>query len=315
MNNTILTADERYIKAAEIISSKEGFQASIVESKKCNGTKLAMMVRKEGSVVVPGILLKPLKDSDYAEDIAEKIFQVVLDTYENESGSKLQATAKHLFQSFDIAKSNIFSRVCQAKGNEDYLNGAVCDRFLDLAVFYVVQLGQDDVGGRVIIKEEHLKAWGVDKETIQQAAEQNEQSALVYTYGNMHDLFNPCTGLCYPEKKVFSIDDICPGGMYMLTYEDAFGGASIILRNGFLKSISDKTECDLIIVPSSVEDIIVMPLPHIRYEDISIFGGMVQDVNYNSDSVKPEKVLSDHVYVFNREAGRILDQAEVLQTY
>ena len=61
-NNTMLMhADERYVKAVEIINAHGGYTASLVESQKCNGAKLGMMVNKEGSDVSPVFLLRLLR--------------------------------------------------------------------------------------------------------------------------------------------------------------------------------------------------------------------------------------------------------------
>lgn len=315
MNNNamLMNADERYVKAMEIINAHGGYTASLVENQKCNGAKLGMMIRKKGSEIAPVFALPSLTE----EVCAEKIAEYLLNEMETNlvTDTDMGAVAERLLGSFEAAKKFIFPRVCKSKENDEYLRGVVQDSFHDLSVYYIVSLELEcsEISGRVRITEELLKQWKVDKEAVRLAAEHNAAQSIVYSNGNMRDLSCSKSGSIGVPLFAFSEDEVSPGGMYVLTYKNCIGGGAIICRQELLKSIADKAGCDLIIIPSSVEEIIVLPLPDIRYGDICYFNGMVQDVN--QCVLDADIILSDHVYVFSREEGRILDQLEVIQKY
>lgn len=314
MCELIKNVDSRYLEAVKLINEHKGYDASIVESPKCNGVQLGMMVREAGSDVAPVILLKPLSDEDTAEDIAEDILEFVKKDSEKGNQSDVYIKALSMIKSFEKARGNISFRVCMSKGNEDILKGVVQDAFLDLTIYYVLQMSYGENTASMRITDEHLLEWGVTQEDIRRIAKENEASMPVYSLSNM-GLLGMFFGFDDSVGDVFSPSETVPGGMYKITYESGIGGASLILRNELLKAVADNTGCDLVILPASVDEIIVVPLPEITSSDICTFDNMVQNVNQECFSEEPEYILSDHVYVFGREEERILDMLEVMQKY
>ena len=84
--------------------------------------------------------------------------------------------------------------------------------------------------------------------------------------------------------------------MYILTNKDRHFGASCIVYNDVFKEIAKEKESDLIIIPSSVHELIII----LSEEDgrIDEFNDMVSEVNKNH--VLPQEILSDHVYIYDR---------------
>ena len=68
-----------------------------------------------------------------------------------------------------------------------------------------------------------------------------------------------------------------------------------------LKELSDLFEKDLIILPSSIHEVILIPAyDHDSYDELT---SMVKEVN--STQLSKEEILSDHVYFYSRETGQI----------
>ena len=80
--------------------------------------------------------------------------------------------------------------------------------------------------------------------------------------------------------------------MYVLTNKYKLWGAAAFLYPGVLKATAKRFGKDLIILPSSVHEIILIP-----QDDLEEFGDLSEIVkNINDHDVLPEEVLSDSVY-------------------
>ena len=85
-------------------------------------------------------------------------------------------------------------------------------------------------------------------------------------------------------------------GMYVLTNRSKLFGASELLRLDTLREIAGKLQDNLMILPSSLHEVIILP------EKESPSGKeaaeMVKAVN--DSELAPDEILSDHVYRFDR---------------
>jgi hypothetical protein len=90
--------------------------------------------------------------------------------------------------------------------------------------------------------------------------------------------------------------------MYVLSNNTGIYGAATLLYPGVLKEFVEKTGYDLFILPSSLHEIILVPVTSndYRVEDLK---SMVSEVNQNN--VPREDILSNNVYRFSRKENRI----------
>ena len=88
--------------------------------------------------------------------------------------------------------------------------------------------------------------------------------------------------------------------MHVLTNKMRFHGATCITYPGVLKEFAEAHECDLYIIPSSVHEVILMPSTIWEPKEID---EMIAEVN--KKELDPVDVLSDHIYIFNREDNDI----------
>ena len=80
--------------------------------------------------------------------------------------------------------------------------------------------------------------------------------------------------------------------MYVLTNKYKLWGATAFLYPGVLKAAAKRFGKDLIILPSSVHEVILIP-----QDNLEEFGDLSEIVkNINDHDVLPEEVLSDSVY-------------------
>ena len=91
----------------------------------------------------------------------------------------------------------------------------------------------------------------------------------------------------------------CPD-VEVLTNEASFYGASLMLYPSVLAETAERSGKDLVIIPSSVHELLLMPLD--ESTDIASLDEIIRSVN---DTLLPEEILSSHVYLFLRKNGAV----------
>lgn len=91
-------------------------------------------------------------------------------------------------------------------------------------------------------------------------------------------------------------------GVFVLTNKKKFNGSTVLLYNGFLKYVSNRLNSNLLILPSSIHEVIVLKLE--TGEDINFFRNLVAEIN--ATEVAPEEVLSNNVYIYNRNLDKLI---------
>lgn len=87
----------------------------------------------------------------------------------------------------------------------------------------------------------------------------------------------------------------CPVPMYVVTTRGQYRGAAAILNRTELHKLAHILETDeLILLPSSIHEFIVVPYNNITNKDCT---QMVKDIN--NEEVVPEEQLADHAYLYN----------------
>jgi adenylate kinase len=99
-------------------------------------------------------------------------------------------------------------------------------------------------------------------------------------------------------EKNECIEDV---GVYVLSNKTGIYGAGTILYPGLLKQITEKLQSDLIIIPSSVHEVLLTR--QMVDTDVEELKEMVELVN--TTQVRPEERLSNHVYVYHRDTEQL----------
>ena len=185
-----------------------------------------------------------------------------------------------------------------------------------------------------MIKKEHLDMWQVSKKEIEEVALTNTPELMPPVIMRMEDLLaemiindismqwddedeqeqwdfvkEDCAYGGHPKEKVseyvreeiekMKYDDKID--MYVLTNEKRINGAGTMFYDGLLKKFADKIEKDLIIIPSSVHEVILIPKDNeISDEEIN---EMIGEVNENE--LETVEILSNHMYLYCRRDDRI----------
>ena len=89
--------------------------------------------------------------------------------------------------------------------------------------------------------------------------------------------------------------------MYVLTNQEMRFGASAMLYSKKIGRLAERFGCDVLILPSSVHEVLLIPDDHIR--EYEFYRQMVEEVNRTH--VEPEEVLSYGLYRYCRKKSEI----------
>ena len=190
-------------------------------------------------------------------------------------------------------KGKIIYRVINREKNQELLEDVPYKEYLDLAIVYYLLFDSTRYGtASMMISNTHLGIWDVDVEEIHKRAKENTKVLLPYQFKTMSRTMSEMIG-----QAIEIYEDL----LYILTNKTMSYGASAMLYPGCLEAIGEKLEENYYIIPSSVNELIMVregDAPD--EEDLS---AMVREVN--ETQVPDEEVLSDHIYYFDRIDNRL----------
>ena len=261
---------------------------------KNNGLKLTgVSMLQKGENVSPVVYLEPYYQS-YRDGVCtlNKIVERVAGLLEEHSQTGDIKAHVEEFEDWEGIRSRIFTKLINADMNRELLQRVPHRMFMDLAVVYYVKVKEFVGGGAgtILIDHSHLQQWGADENLLYEAALSNmeEEGTSVQ---RMDEIFR--------EEGKDLFPDSC--GMLVLTNRSKVFGASEFLRKDILRKIAGKLQDNLVILPSSIHEVIILPEREAPSEREA--ADMVKEVN--NTGLSPEEVLSNHVYRFDWEKDEV----------
>lgn len=257
---------------------------------KNNGTSYdGLIILRPNSNISPTIYLTPYYQR-YLEGVSmEDIYLDIQKTYEKNLPKDNFDTSD--FTDYSKSKDKIVMRLVNYEKNKELLTMVPHRRYLDFAIiFYCLLYADKQNQASILIYRQHLEFWGIDEDELYFVATQNTPSLLPY--------------ICENIMELLKIENIAPNNMYILSNSYRTNGASVILYDGLLQKIADQFQSDFVLLPSSVHEVILIPLEKdVNYSDLS---AMVTEIN--ETQVLDCEVLSNHVYVFSRKDGILIQK-------
>lgn len=266
---------------------------------KNNDTHLdGLTILPENSCVCPTIYLNYyFQKYENGCPISEITGQMLAVYQENLPASSIDFS---FFTDYTQVRSNIVFKLINYERNPELLSDVPHYRFLDLAlVFYCLIETSPDGCASILIHNRHLSYWNITDDDLFALAQQNTPRLLAYELRDMTDVLRE---LCAAEPSVCEDDaSLSPASMYILTNRAKRNGSVCILYDNLLLNFANRLGCDLFILPSSIHEVLLIPANgQTETKDLS---EVVREVN--SCQLSREEILSDHVYYFSRETGRL----------
>lgn len=278
----------------EIVTDGE---VHVNEVLKNNNVKLTgVSIRREGSNVCPTIYLDDFFQREVSvKETVERILELSEDNKTDMDFS--------WFSDWEQVKEKVRYRLINRDANEELLSDVPCVGFLDLAIVFYVGVEDKAFGlGSILIKNEHMKSWeGINVNDLYAAAKVNMALKEKFEYKNICEVLKQMMNID-EEENILAPEkyDSCYD-MFVITNKKKLYGASALSELQVLEKIANELDSDLIIIPSSIHELIVIKNEgELVIENIR---NMVQEVNMTQVSI--DEVLSDNVYIFERESGMV----------
>lgn len=282
-------------KVVELLKQKVGDTSSVMvtETLKNNGVRLkGIVIMEDGRNVSPTVYLRELYRKYLLDDVSLKeISEEIMEEYEKHAHD-LQLDMD-FFGDFSQVKDRIFHKVISYEKNEELLKDVPYFKWHDLAVVFYYEVEKEIFGkATILIRNSHLDMWGQSAGEIYRIARQNMKEKMPELLMPMQKVLEEMAGISVGESGMH---------LYVLTNKEGMFGASAMLYSEEIKGLADKLHTDLLILPSSLHEVLLLPDDHVWEYDS--YRKMVKEVN--TTQVDPEEILSFSLYRYNREKDEI----------
>lgn len=188
---------------------------------------------------------------------------------------------------YEKVKDRLTLRLMNPDINTEFLETHPHKTFLDLAAVVAVRNVQRvcHIIQTCYVDDSLLQHWGISFDEVYEQARINVISETP-VFMPLSDLLGDLVGQT----------DL---PLYVLTNDIFMDGANRMVDEGFLKSLLEIWEEDIFVIPSSVNEILLIPVGDQPSEDEMSL--MIKEVN--GTILKPKEILSDHVYVYKKGSG------------
>ena len=263
-----------------------------------NGTThIALILYKNGEKLHPQIYLERFFEDYKRGKTMKEILQDVMTTYE-EALRNINPDSLSGIEDWEQVKGRLAFRLLSKERNKETLENYVYKDFLDLAAIVTFCAEIDEQGVKAIrVTHDLAERWNVSEEEILQAAEENTEDLFPVRMEPILDTLCRVADISrddLPEEVLAEEDS--PQIMVLTNYLGV-NGATVLLYDSFLQQVYEKLRGKFIILPSSIHEVIVMPLA--SAPPITDSQKMVEQINRSA--VKEEEILSDSVYLYDGE--------------
>lgn len=263
--------------------------------------KDTLCVNRVEESTTPMVYLNAYYDLYQGEMTLDDIMDEILEVYEWSENCKGE------FEDFENIKDRIIFKLVNSEKNTVLLQSVPHIYVLDLAVIFCIYKEVDGISKTSVIHTEHMTGWNVTEQDLFGLAANNTPLCLPAEINRMADVVKEIAknymGDSYSEEV---IDELLLGNgdrkpMYVLSNKKGVYGASCILYKDVLREFSECQNCDLIVLPSSIHEVIIIP------DDGTIDMENVKEIVriVNDTELKEEEFLSYEVYYFSRKEGTL----------
>lgn len=283
----------------------EDAQVDIKRVVKNNGLVLqGLTIAKQGSNVSPTLYLeneyeKYLDGHGLSQVLKEIADQYLVFDAQNKSFPGLTDNIKD----YSWVKERLVTQVCNTWRNNDRFDEIPHMEREDLSYIYKVMVAEAPTGAATItVNNKMLEMWGVTVKELHKDAVENTNKispAVVETMGQVLSSLTDDPNIL--GLGGFMEEIPVSEMMFIVSNPQRLGGAVHMFNTECLDSIAQKVGTDLIILPSSVHEVICISSSHGNLEE---FTNMVREVNMSS--VSPDEQLSDNVYYYDAKTKEIM---------
>lgn len=272
---------------------------------KNNGLVLdGLCITKGDSHIAPAIYLNPCYQQ-YKEGLSINsiVDGLILLYRRNETPPPLDY---QMLSNYEEVKPRIACRLINAASNKELLKELPHVLWLDLAIVFYLCIHEDEAGlMTALIYNSHMNLWNISLKELEETARANTQALFPPVISSMSHVIEQINEELIEHGDMDIADELPDpeqsAPFYVLSSTSGVHGAACILYKDILKNFAEGMERDIIILPSSIHEVLLLPDEEdVSYEDMS---QLVTHIN--STEVPEEERLSNHVYLYSRSTETI----------
>lgn len=275
---------------------------------KNNGLKLeGIFIKQSGKLVSPTFYIEDLYDEYCNGADIDCIVNKVIDGFETRN---IPADEICKFMSdFMLVKEKVVFKIINFDDNQDLLKEVPYRKVLDLAVVYYCRIDYPEIGrGTITIKNENIEMWNVSEEDLYEAAFENANKYLPCSIMPMHTVLGQYVEDNFTEElkeqeKQFVEKINSDVNLYVMTNNEKSFGAATMFYENVLENFAMQLHKNLYILPSSIHEVLLLPVEDKDNHKTIQLQEMVFEVN--NTQVMLEERLSYNVYFYNLENKKI----------
>ena len=258
-------------KVADSLRSQLGSDYQLVLQKvpKNNGTILnGLSIMRKGAGVSPTIYLESYYERFQEGTSFNFIIQEILQIYQEHTA--VTHLDFSILNDFSLLRDKVMYKLIHTASNRELLQDIPSIPYLDLSIVFYLFLEKNEYGQMTaLIHNDHLESWNTCLEELYRLASANTPEFLPADLKPMSDVMKSIAqeqlGTDYREDfidELMSSPDASP--LYVLTNSSGICGACALLYPDQLKNFADMLESDLVILPSSIHEVLLVPYddPH-----------------------------------------------------
>lgn len=288
--------EELMNKIVEAVKEKVGTECKVQhrEVKKNNGLVLqAIEIWEPGTtetveIYIDGLLDRVESGDTGLQEAAREVIRIHKEYYSNEFTDIVRRIDKR------YVLANATYQLVNAEKNRERLSDMPYRDFLDLAVIYRVNVGENGSGTTSFaVGNAICKKYGINDAELERAARRNTERKGFRTW-SFDSIIAEITGI--PE-----VDGEGEYPMWVISNSQKINGAAVMLYEGYFDILARRIESDLYILPSSIHEVIVVPVNGMEKDEWRTMVSIV-----NSSEVPEHEILSENVYRYCRKENRVV---------
>lgn len=286
--NDITTAVQKYLG--------EDWTAELLTNvTKNNGTnRVAMVLYKNDDKIRPQIYLEKYYEDYQRGKELQEIVEEVLKMYKSAMKDINPKNLERLEEWTNI-KERLALRIVSKERNQKELYNLVYEEVCDLVAIATICVERNGEGVKSIrITQDLARKWNVSNKEILEAAKENTSKLFPPKIQDLYEFVQDMVDISREElsqgRKNFP-------DLQILTNDLCINGATVILYDSFMKEVYEHLGGKFIILPSSVHEVLVVPLEDSMY--IPYLQEVVESINQRF--VAEDEILSDNVYMYDGE--------------
>lgn len=285
----------------DMLSKRFHFEVDIEKVTRNNGHECLGLAAMQTDGLHPVIPI----DTYYREYLNGKRIEMICGTiyellkkYSNQGNTQLT--------DFGKISDRIFLKLVNAEKNKDALLNMPHSLYHDLAVTYYLLLEEKtEADATLKITNSFLSVWNIEEKDLYELALENTRKHSGSVVESMDMVLGEVLGNFYSQDRdTYGRQEDDPlNAVYIVSNNRKKYGAAVILYENVLEEIAEMLQHDFFILPSSVHELIVLPVKPNDSRGQTLIQ-MVREVN--ELVVEEDDILSDNIYLYHIE-GKFME--------